>query len=190
MRRGSHLTRALQSVACALALAIALYAAWPFATALKLHHSIKSGDTAWMNALIDWDATRTSLRLSIEMRLQEKAAQRPDNPTFLQKVKFAVADAVSPYVVDHMIAQRLSPEGLTAYARKPAPGAVAAADGEPPPDTTLQRLRRFGFLDLTHVQFEVVDKIDPGKAYRAVLELKDFVWRLTRVEMLSLGSDA
>ena len=167
----------------------------PFGAAYLLNRAIRNGDAATMNALVVWPEVKDSLRRSILQRLDEKALVRPDNPGWLEEAKYSITDAVGPLLVDYMLDQRVSPEGFTAYMGPHSTKAEAARAAGLDPDAmpsanVLKRIRRANFTDLTHFQIEIVDRWDDGKVFLATLELQGFMWRLSNVEMLSLGQGA
>jgi hypothetical protein len=189
------ISRALSTTICTLAIVLCVYIVSPFAGAFLLNRAIKAGDTATMNALVDWEAVKDSLRRSILTRLDEKALTRPDHPGWLAKAKFKITDAIAPMMVDSMLDERVSPEGFTTYMGPHSPKAEAARAAGIDPDTmpgadVLKRIKHAYFLDLTHFEIELTDRWDPGKVFRTQLVLSDFVWRLARVEMVSLGEGA
>ena len=171
------------------------YALAPLGYAMVLHAAIKNGNAPMMNALVDWPAVKFTMRRSIMQRLNEKALARADNPGWLEQAKYTLTDTISPYMVDYIVAERITPEGFTLFMGPNSPMALKArAAGmdidNMPSGPILHRIRRANFVDATHFQFEVTDKWDQGKVFLAVLELQDFMWRLTSVEMLSLGEGA
>ena len=186
---------AVNATIITVSMLVALYTLSPLVTAYALNNAIKSGDDATMNVLVDWPAVKQSLRVSILQRLDEQTLLRPGHPGWLQSVKYTIADAVGPLMVDHVLGQRVSPEGFTAYMGPHSPKAEAARAAGIDPDTmpsadVTKRIRRANFTDLTHFQIEIVDRWDAGKVLLATLELRGLLWRLSNVEMLSLGQGA
>ena len=181
--------RHIRPAFCSLVLIGMGYAAYPLGTAVVLHTAIKSGNAELITGMVDWDGVRQSLKASILTRLGEQAQQRPSHPTLLQKVGFKLADYVAPRMVDYMIENRVTPQGFIQY-MGPKPAELTAGAGAQPSGSMLERIRRAKFVDYDRFEFQVVDRFDPGKEFLAVFELKDFLWRLTRVEMLSLGRGA
>jgi len=187
--------RALSTTLCTLAILGGLYAASPLAGAWLLNRAIKAGDLATMNWLVDWSGVKESLRRSILARLDEKTLLRPSNAGWLAKAKYTLTDVLAPTMVDSLLDDRVTPEGFTAYMGPHSPKAEAARAAGLDPDTmpsanVLTRIHHAYFLDLTHFEIELVDRWDAGKVFRTRLELRNFVWRLSNVEMLSLGQGA
>lgn len=174
---------------------VCAYTLSPFASAYVLGHAIKTNNASLMDVLVDWDGVKSSLRASILRRLDEKAQTRPVAAGVMESVKFTLTDTLSPYMVDYILGQRISPAGFALYMGSHSPQAekVRALGIDPdtlPSANTLKRIHRSNFSDLTHFQIEIEDRWDPEKVFLAELELRDFVWRLARVEVLSLGKGA
>jgi len=189
------LSRALNTTVCTLAVLVSAYVVSPFAGAFVLNRAIKDADAATMNALVDWQAVKASLRSSILIRLDEKALTRPEHAGWLERAKFTLTDALAPVMVDSMLEERVSPQGFATYMGPNSPKARQVREAGLDPDTmpsanVLKRIKHAYFLDLTHFEIELADRWDEGKVFRAVLELRDFAWRLSRVEMVSLGAGA
>jgi hypothetical protein len=174
-----------------VSLTVAAFVLYPIATAGVLQMAIKSGDADIMNALIDWSSVKSSLRTSILQRLDEKERSVSEGASGLEKVAFEVLRGLSPLMVDHMIAERVSPDGFTKYLGPHSPEeSEALAAGRPIPSANmLERVRKAEFVDWSHFQLEVVDRWDPGKIYRVSMVLHEAIWKLDGVEMLALGND-
>jgi len=186
------ISRAVTTTVITVVVLAGLYVASPLAGAYLLNRAIKSGDAGTMNALVDWQPVKASLRRSILARLDEKAQSRPGHPGWLERAKYTLTDAVGPYMVEYVLDERVSPSGFTTYMGPHSPKAEAARAAGLDPDTMpgsdpLKRIRHAEFADLTHFQFEIVDRWDPGKVFLATLELRDFLWRLSSVDVLALG---
>ncbi len=174
---------------------ICAYTLSPMATAGLLGNAIKTSNVDLMNALVDWDGVKDSLRTSILQRLDEKARDRPVAAGVMESVKFSLTDTLSPYMVDYILDQRISPDGFTLYMGSHSPMAEKVRAQGIDPDTlpsanTLKRIHRANFRDLTHFEIEIEDRWDPEKVLLAELELRGFIWQLAHVEMLALGKGA
>ena len=189
------LKQAVGSGVTALALLVCAYTLSPMATAALLGNAIKTSNAGMMDALVDWEGVKTSLRASILQRLDEKAQSRPVAAGVIDSVKFTLTDTLSPYMVDYILGQRISPEGFTLYMGPHSPMAEKVRAQGIDPDTlpsanTLKRIRRAYFRDLTHFEIEIEDRWDPEKVLLAQLELRGFIWQLARVDVLALGRGA
>ena len=189
------LTTTLTTFLTAFGLLVSAYTLSPLAFAVVLHAAIKNGDAKTMNAMVDWPSVKSSMKQSILQRLDEKALARADNPGWLEQAKYTLTDTISPYMVDYVVAQRITPEGFTLFMGPNSPMAIKAREAGLDPEnmpsgSILHRIRRANFTDWTHFEFEMVDKWDVGKVLLVRLELRDIFWQLTSVEMLALGDGA
>lgn len=187
--------QAITSTLLMVALAVCGYTLSPFATAVVLSGAIKNNNVALMDAIVDWQGVKESLRVSILRRLDEKALARPDKPGMMERVKYTLTDTIGPYMVDYTLDQRVSPAGFALYMGPHSPQAekVRAAGFDPdslPSANTFKRIRHANFTDFTHFQIEIVDRWDPDKVFLAELELRGVIWQLARVDMLAMGAGA
>jgi hypothetical protein len=187
------LRQAVGTAITGLAVLTCLYTVSPMATAALLGYGIKTNNIDLMNALVDWDGVKGSLRASILARLDEKAQSRPIAAGMIDSVKYTLTDTIGPYMVDYMIDQRVSPAGFSLYMGPNSPMAEKVRAQGIDPDTlpsanTLKRIHSAYFRDLTHFEIEIEDRWDPGKILLAKMELRDLMWRLTKVDVLSIGS--
>jgi Protein of unknown function (DUF2939) len=199
-----------------LAAAVVLsYAASPLLAAVLLHTAIKQGIVSYIEPRVDWQGVRNSLKASITQRLAERSQNRPASTGMLQSIKYELTDYVSPYVIDYMIDQNVTAEGFVAYLgpKRKTPDSVLVARpvyGRPvvlsasaamtnvhaqaapslPSADMLQRIKRAKFVSPVEFEIDVADRFDPEKSYRAVMRLHNYMWQLSRVEVLSLGRSA
>jgi hypothetical protein len=198
--------RLLSPAILPLVLASAAYLASPLVAAHRLQRAIMEGDVASIEAKVDWPGLRSSIKRSLRERLSEAAASRPEAQTFLQRVGYRMQDALAPGFIDRTVERGATPEGFARYfhsrpdqmgapsgivlrVRGPrlAAGGSIAATAVPPPGM-LSQIGAAAFLSPARFSFEVADRHDPARRYRAELELRQAGWVLTRVEVLSLGS--
>jgi Protein of unknown function (DUF2939) len=189
------LRQAVGTAVTALALLTCAYTLSPMATAALLGKAVKDNNIDLMNAIVDWQGVKDSLRASILARLDEKAQNRPVAAGVLDSVKFTLTDTIGPYMVDYVIDQRVSPAGFNLYMGPHSPMAEKVRAQGIDPDTlpsanTLKRIHKAYFRDLTHFEVEIEDRWDPTKVLLAKFELRDFMWRLGKVDMLSIGNGA
>jgi Protein of unknown function (DUF2939) len=187
--------QAVGSTVTALALLVCGYTLSPMATAALLGHAVKSNNADLMNALVDWDGVKDSLRVSILARLEEKAQGRPAEAGLIDSVKFTLTDTLGPYMVDYVLNQRVSPAGFNLYMGSHSPMAEKVRAMGIDPDTlpsanTLKRIHHANFRDLTHFEIEIEDRWDPEKVLLAHFELRGWMWQLATVDMLSIGKGA
>jgi hypothetical protein len=187
--------RAVGSTVTMVALVVSCYTLSPFIAAAMLGSAVRTNNVAMMDALVDWQGVKASLRKSILARLDEKAASRPVSAGMLESVSYTLTDTLSPYMVDYVLGQRISPAGFALYMGPNSPQAqkVRAAGIDPdtlPSANTMKRIRRANFTDLTHFQIEIADRWDPEKIFLAEFELRGLFWQMSRVDMLAMGQGA
>lgn len=174
-------------------LAAIAYGVSPFVAAAWLDRAIKSGDTSYLEAQVDWTSVRISLKSSILARLAEKADARPANAGVFRRIGYSIQDNLTPIMIDRMLQQTVSPSGFVAHAEKERRLTVAAASvseaasSGPATDGIWKRILRAKFTDPMRFEFDVRDKLDPGKIYRARFDWRSGWWRMTAVELLAMG---
>jgi hypothetical protein len=167
------------------------FLAWPLAAAWQLRVAVKSGDTAAIEAKVDWTTLRANLKQTVGGNLKEKSAN-PENGlikrvligTFAPAAAGAVIDfTVTPLTLGKVLAGRslLDDLGMTRQG-----GAVAATDADPADDPAAdplapRRLRWAFFESPTRFRIEAVDKKMPGKRVVSILALQGVRWKLVDV---------
>ena len=186
---------------------VAVYSASPFVAAYRLHESIRSGDVAAVEGQVEWSTVRESLRGSIKEHLAIAAVDRDVTPSFFKRLKYKIANKLSPLFLGSMLDKRVSAQGFVDYmaakkkidpflararrvpgrffASTAEAGTVAVAEQPKPAMGMLDLIQSIEVPSLTQIAFVVSDKFDPSRAYRAVLELRDFAWMLTEVRVLT-----
>lgn len=199
--------RFLRPALLPILIVVAAYSASPFVAAYRLHESIRNGDVAAVENQVEWQSVRESLRGSIKEHIAIAAIDRDVSPGFFKRLKYKIANKVAPLFLGSMLDKRVTAQGFVDYmaAKKKIdpflararrwPGRIfgmSASAAEPaavePPKPVMGMLNRItsvSFETFSRVAFEVSDKFDPNRAYRAVLELKDFAWKLTEVRVLT-----
>jgi hypothetical protein len=181
-------------------LPFAIYAGSPFATAWTLKEAIKAGNVPVIDALVEWDSVRVTLRqsmtaLALDRPMDFEAppvgslAQTSNAPKagLWQRVKSYFGTAA----VDRLIARYANAEGLPtlfsygrAYKRY-----VTGVDEAPKTLANLpQRIGEF-WSRLRHVEFvtpaafaiEMTDKSDPTRRFTGLFQFRDLRWRLTEL---------
>jgi hypothetical protein len=181
-------------------LPFALYAASPFATAWTLKEAITAGNTPVINALVEWDSVRVSLRRSMTalaldrpMEFQsplEPLIGQPSNPPkagFWQRVKGYFGTAA----VNRLIDRYANAEGLpTLFTYGQAYKRYVRGMDEPPKTlSTLpqrmsefwSRLRHAAFVTPAAFEIEMADRADRSRRFTGLFEFRDMHWRLTEL---------
>lgn len=180
-----------RSVRLAIVVAVG-YAASPFLAAVMLHAAIKSGWSSYVERQVEWDGVRASIKESIGDLVAEQTLLRPVNAGFIQNLKYKVSDYVSPWVINYTIDSRVTPEGFIEHMaptaeEKAADARMIQAGLTPNRPGILSRIKRAKFVGLYAFEIELKDKRDPTREYLATFELRRWGWKLTRVDVLSLG---
>jgi len=179
-------------------LPFALYAASPFVTAWTLKEAITGGNVAVVDALVEWDSVRVTLRKSLTSAAFDRPMEFRVPPTS------AVADAgvgpgwwarlksyVGTAAVDRLVDRYANAEGLPtlvaygqAYKRY-----VANVENTPRTLATLPRRVSAFWSRVLHVEFvtpvafeiEMADKFDPMRRFTGLFEFRELRWKLTEL---------
>jgi len=160
-------------------LPFALFAASPFATAWTLKEAIKTGNVPVINALVEWDSVRVSLRKSMTALALDRPMdfQAPPDVSLAQSSnapKAGLWQRVKGYfgtaAVDRLINRYANVEGLPtlftygqAYKR------------------FWSRLRHVEFVTPTAFEIEMADKTDPTRRFTGLFQFRDLRWKLTQL---------
>jgi hypothetical protein len=188
-----------------LSLGVAVvYAAWPVYSALVIREAILAGDAQTLADRVEWQPLRASLKSSLSPETLARLADDPDapKPTLWQRAKALVAPKVAETVIDRYV----TPEGLPillGYQRKYRE-TIRPALGLKEPPTALAgtwlaggRIDRFAsfwarvrsavFQSPTRFVVDVDDKYRPERHYIGTLELRDWTWKLTSLDVSGSG---
>ena len=195
--------RLAKTLLAAVVLAV-LYAAWPVYVALEIREAIIAGDTATLTRKIEWDSLRVSLKTSLSPETIVRLAADPDapKPSLWQRIKAVVAPAMAETVIDRYV----TPENLPLLLgyRRIYRGTVQPALGLKEPQTVLagswlggtsidrfasfwSRVKSAVFYSPTRFVLEVEDKYRPERRYIGTLELKNWTWVLTGLQVTGGG---
>ena len=192
------MTRLLIKAICVLALAAA-YVGLPFWTAFSIREAVKTGDTAYLEAKVEWPGVRETMRQSLTAQALDlpgtetmEAGAAPGSRGLWQRVKDGVKSYAGRQVVDHFVDNYVTPAGLSRmyevrrmYREK--------IKGEADDAITLPRfermkrawarVKRAEFLSLTAFEIEMQDRFNPERSYVGLLELRGFQWKLSELRM-------
>lgn len=181
-------------------LPFALYAASPFATAWTLKEAITAGNAPVIDALVEWDSVRVSLRRSMTALALDRPMdfQSPPEPSlgqpsntpkasFWQRVKGYFGTAA----VDRLIDRYANAEGLpTLFTYGQAYKRYVRIVDEPPKTLSnlpqrmgefWSRLRHAAFVTPATFEIEMADRTDPSRRFTGVFEFRDMRWKLTEL---------
>jgi hypothetical protein len=181
-------------------LPFALYAASPFATAWTLKEAITAGNAPVIDALVEWDSVRLSLRRSMTalaldrpMDFQSPPAPPLGQPSngpkagFWQRVKSYFGTAA----VDRLINRYANAEGLPAlFTYGQAYKRYVRSVDEPPKTLSnlplrmsefWSRLRHAAFVTPAVFEIEMADRSDPSRRFTGIFVFRDMHWKLTEL---------
>ena len=178
----------------------ALFAASPFATAWTLKEAIKSGNAPVINALVEWDSVRLSLRKSMTALALDRPMdfQAPPDVSLTQSSnapKSGLWQRVKGYfgtaAVDRLINRYANAEGLpTLFTYGQAYKRYVKGVEEPPktmanlPERIREfwsRLRHVEFVTPTAFEIEMADKTDATRRFTGLFQFRDMRWKLTQL---------
>lgn len=196
------LLRALAILMPLLLLATA-YVAWPLASALAIREAMRDGNVEVLNARVEWDSVRASLKSSLTPEAIARLADDPEAPK--RSVWQSVKAAVAPRFADTVIDRYVTPENLPVFLgyRETYKGTIRPALGLKEPPTVLagtllaggsldkglsfwKRVRRAVFTSPRRVLLEVEDQYHAGRRYTGTMELRGFSWKLTGLSIAGL----
>ncbi len=194
--------------ALVILIASASYALWPFWSLYQLRQALKAGDLAAIDARVEWQSVRISLRRSLLSRLKAPNSMRaPTGPagptpgswrTMWRNVKSAITVSVVENTVDRM----LTPTGLArlfaareTYRRKVLPSLGINKPKGPLNGTWLEdswlergvrqikRVKAFHIISPTRLEMKVQARYNQNRHYITVLQLKDYSWKLVGLRL-------
>ncbi len=180
----------------ALALAATAYVAAPFVTAWSIREAVRTGNSAYLEAKIEWDTVRESLRRSLTVAAlgsPETGAPSQEKPGLWQRIKARVGRSA----VNNLVESYVTPEGLPQLFtyRKLYRDHVS---GEADPAKTLpwhkrfaafwSRIKRAEFLTPTEFKIEMADRYDASRHYVGLLKLRGLEWKLAELEVRLVGT--
>lgn len=169
----------------------ALYAAWPLWTGWSIRQAIRTGDSAYLEAAIDWPSVKETLKPSLAAMALAPAGAAGENESLWASVKSYAGAQAAYALVDRIV----TPEGLPvlfsygkAY-RERIKGQIdeeASLVWHERMRRGWGRLKRAAFTGLTRFEFLVADKFTPTRHYDGALELRGLRWKLTelRIKMI------
>ncbi|WP_072390217.1 DUF2939 domain-containing protein [Hyphomicrobium sp. CS1GBMeth3] len=185
----------LISLAGALVLATG-YVAYPLITVWHIREAVRTGNTAYIDAKIEWPTVRETLRSSLtEYALGPTpvvaSGAHPPKPGLWQRIKAGI----SRRAVDNIVESYVTPEGLPRlfgareFHRENISGEAAALRAQPWHERARgfwSRVKRAEFHSPTTFEIEMADKNDPARHYVGLLRLRGLEWKLAELRVRSV----
>lgn len=190
--------------ACAALLALAAaFVASPLVAAWSIREAIRTGDSAYLEAKLEWDTVRATLRASLteiatgipepspvaaQEDVRQATAVEPPKLGLWQRIK----NGLSRRAVDSLVATYVTPARLpqlfTArqFYRDNISGETAALEALPWSERVASfwsRIRRAEFHSPTVFELEMADRNDPTRHYIGLLRLRGLEWKLTELRL-------
>jgi Protein of unknown function (DUF2939) len=168
-----------------------VFLAWPLAAVWQLRVAVKAGDTAAIEAKVDWTTLRANLKHTVGGNLKEKSAN-PENGLIKRVLIGTIAPAaagavidftVTPLTLGKVLAGRSLLDDLGMMRQPGAAPLTTDADADDPAADPLapRRLRWAFFESPTRFRIEAVDRKMPGKRVVSILALQGVRWKLVDV---------
>jgi hypothetical protein len=166
------------------ALGAAGYVASPFVTVFRLGEAIRTNDSAYLAAMIEWEPVRESMRRTlgpVAMGIPDPGAD--GTLSYWQRIKLRL----SQRSIDRIVAGYVTPQGLPRLFTYGQTYRQLRGQSEPPatlanlPERikrTWSRIKRGVFLNPMLVEIEAEDRFNPQRHFVGLLQLQGFEWRL------------
>lgn len=178
--------------ALALVTLAAAYVAAPFVTVWTVREAIRNGDSATLDAKLEWPTVRASLRESLtEYAIGPTPVALPGQPVqqpgFWQRVK----NGLSRRAVDNMVESYVTPEGLPQlFGMRQLYRETVSSEANVAPlpwheraHGFWSRIKRAVFHSPTSFEIEIADRNDPTRHYIGHLKLRGFGWKVTELRL-------
>ncbi len=172
--------RSRKRVVAAVAVVCAAYMAWPYMTLFRLAEAVQHGDSATLEAMVDWDGVREGIKEDIcDTVFEEPGVKVASTDSHLPPFGYSFVRGIAANAVD----EQVSAEALVAASRaanlvKPA----SSVGSEASPAIA------WAFFD-SPTTFSVLLRM-PGAAkhqpVRLRLEFESGAWKVTRVWLPSM----
>jgi hypothetical protein len=184
----------------AVILLAAAYIASPFVTAWTIREAIRTGNSEYLAAKLEWPTVRETLRASLTEYAIGPATAATQNanaakPGLWQQIK----NGLSRRAVDNIVESYVTPEGLPQlfgmrqFYRENVSGEAAALAALPWHERVRSfwsRIKRAEFHSLTEFEIEMADRNNPSRHYIGLLKLRGLQWKLTELRLRTVHEAA
>lgn len=183
------------TLAAGLVLAVG-YVAYPILTVWTIREAVRTGNSAYIEAKLEWPTVRESLRESLtEYAIGPTAAAAPVSIGLWQRIK----NGLSRRAVDNLVESYVTPQGLPQlfgvrqFYRERISGEQAALDALPWHERARSfwsRIKRAEFHSPTVFEIEMADRNDPTRHYVGLLKLRGLEWKLVELRVRQVALPA
>jgi len=186
----------LMAAAAGLALAVA-YVAYPILTVWTIREAVRTGDTAYIEAKLEWPTVRATLRDSLtEYAIGPTAVVAPGSPPPSIGLWQRIKNGLSRRAVDNLVESYVTPQGLpqlfgVRQLYRETTGEQAVLDAMPWHERAVSfwsRIRRAEFHSPTAFEIEMADRNDPTRHYIGLMRLRGLEWKLTELRLRAVPS--
>ena len=178
--------------AAVVLLAVAFVAS-PFVAVWTLREAIRTGNSAYIEAKLEWDTVRETLRQSmLDYAIGPTPVVAPGTPPPKIGIWQRIKNGLSRRAVDSMVASYVTPEGLPQlfgarqFYREHVSGEQAVIEAMPWHERAASfwsRIKRAEFHSPTAFEIEMADRNDPTRHYVGLLKLRGFEWKLVELRV-------
>lgn len=163
------------SVAAAISIGIAGYVWWANWSAYQLRSGLEQRDAARISRHIEWPSLRASLKETFGAIMLASLTEGDSAQDEMAKAGAGLAAAFAPALVNGMIDNYVTPQGLAVAMSR-------AATVENPANTlTNGNVKRYGFVSATRYEIELGPIEGDEAEVAVVLRPSGLVWKVTEV---------
>jgi hypothetical protein len=185
----------LLTLAAGLALAVG-YVAYPILTVWTIREAVRTGNSSYIEAKLEWPTVRETLRQSmLEYAIGPTPVAAPGSPPPSLGLWQRIKNGLSRRAVDNLVTSYVTPEGLPQlfgarqFYRERISGEQARLDAMPWHERAAgfwSRIKRAEFHSPTAFEIEMADRNDPTRHYIGLLKLRGLEWKLTELRLRSV----
>ena len=182
-------------LAAGLALAF-FYVAYPILTVWNIREAVRTGNSSYIEAKLEWPTVRETLRQSmLEYATGPTPVAAPGSPPPSIGLWQRIKHGLSRRAVDNLVESYVTPAGLPQlfgmrrFYRESISGEQAKLDAMPWHERAASfwsRIKRAEFHSPTEFEIEMADRNDPTRRYIGLLRLRNLEWKLAELRLRSV----